>query len=124
MTLEEQLKQIILSKYKNVSRFASAVGLPNSTIDSIINRKDGVTKAGVQKIIKIFALLNLDVESIDAGTLSPKKSQVLATTIFSDLPGDERELIFAYREASPEARRIVDLTLQPYRAPAQIEKAM
>ena len=122
MTLEEQLKSIIFSRYKNVRAFATAVEIPYSTIDSIVNRPDGVSKAGIQKIFKIFSALNLSVESIATGTLTVRQPIVMPRA--SEITEEEEELLLAYRAATSEIRRIVDLTLEPYKHQMEVEKAM
>ena len=122
MTLEDQLKSIILSKYKNIRVFATAVSIPYSTIDSIVNRPDGVSKAGIQKILTIFSVLNLNVESIATGTLTVK--QPIVTQRASEITEDEERLLLAYRAAPAEIRRIVDVSLEPYQPRTEMGKAM
>lgn len=67
MTLEEQLKQVILSKYKSVSAFSQSIGLSNSTVDSMLNR--GLYNAGVGRVMKIFDALGIDTESLAVGRI-------------------------------------------------------
>ena len=62
MTLEEQLKSEILSRYKSVRAFTTAIGIPYSTLDSVFKR--GVTNAGIGTMLKVFSALDLDIESI------------------------------------------------------------
>ena len=95
--MEEDLKSIILSRYKSVNDFANAIGVPQSTIASIFKR--GIDKAGVQTILKIFNALDLDVESISTGKL--KKSDVLT----------DSELTKKYRALDEHGREIVDAVL-------------
>ena len=70
MTIEEQLKGIILSRYKSVRAFTTAIDIPYSTLDSVFKR--GLLSAGVGTIIKVFNALDLDVESIGAGELKSR----------------------------------------------------
>ena len=74
MSIEEQLKSIILSKYKSVRAFTTSIGIPYTTLDSVFKR--GICKAGVETMLKVFSALNLDVESITTGTLTEKKAPV------------------------------------------------
>ena len=67
MTIEEQLKQEILSQYKSVRAFTNEVGIPYTTLDSVFKR--GIQNAGVSTMIKVFSALNLDIESIPSGEL-------------------------------------------------------
>ena len=70
MTIEEQLKKIILDRYKSVRAFTQAVDIPYSTVDTMFKR--GIYGTGVSTILKLFQALDLDVESISTGELKPK----------------------------------------------------
>ena len=70
MTIEEQLKSIILSRYKSIRAFTTAFDIPYSTLDSVFKR--GLLSAGVGTIIKVFNALDLDVESIGTGELKSR----------------------------------------------------
>lgn len=74
MTLEDQLKAVILERYKSIREFSASIGMPYSTIDSVLKR--GVTNSGVNTMLKVFKALDLDIESIHDGILrkSSKKS--------------------------------------------------
>ena len=67
MTLEEQLKDEILSRYKSIRAFTTAINIPYSTLDSVFKR--GIPNAGVSTMIKVFSALDLDIESISSGEL-------------------------------------------------------
>ena len=67
MTLEEQLKQEIISRYGSVLAFSKATGLKNSTLDSILTR--GIYNSGVGKVMQIFDALGIDTESIAVGRI-------------------------------------------------------
>ena len=73
MTVEEQLKGIILSRYKSIRAFTTANDIPYSTLDSVFKR--GLLNAGVGTIIKVFKALNLDVESIATGELESRSME-------------------------------------------------
>jgi hypothetical protein len=72
MTIEEQLKAEILSQYKSVRAFTTAINIPYTTLDSVFKR--GIGKAGIDTMIKVFNALGLEIESIPTGTLRQKKS--------------------------------------------------
>ena len=69
MNLEEQLREIILSKYKSVRAFTTAFDIPYSTLDSVFKR--GLKNSGIDTTLKIFNALRLDIESINTGILKP-----------------------------------------------------
>lgn len=67
MTIEEQLRQIILDEYGSILSFTTSIGVPNSTLTSVFKR--GISNAGVSTMLKVFNALNLDIESIADGEL-------------------------------------------------------
>lgn len=68
MTLEEQLKEEILNRYKSIREFSAMTGIPYSTVDSVLKR--GIKNSGVGTVIKMFSYLDIDVESITTGNLT------------------------------------------------------
>jgi len=101
MTIEEQLKSAILNKYKTVSAFTSEIGIPNSTLNSVFKR--GISKAGVNTMIKVFDALDLDIESVTGDTLLPKKEPEKSPGEAEAAPG-ERQMISLYRELNTEGQ--------------------
>lgn len=97
MNLEEELKNIILSRYKSVNDFANAIGVPQSTIASIFKR--GIGKAGVQTVLKIFNALDLDIESISTGNLRASQRAV------------DAEFTKKYRALDEHGKKLVDAVL-------------
>lgn len=73
MTIEEQLKQEILSKYKSVRAFTTQLQIPYTTLDSVFKR--GISKAGIETMLKVFDALDLDIESISEGKLRHRQSE-------------------------------------------------
>lgn len=118
MSVEEQLKQEILSKYKSVRAFTTQFDIPYSTLDSVFKR--GVTNAGVGNMIKVFNALDLDIESIlsdelkhknlkDAGKRFPGTSEA---ALGSDptqmiLSPDEQKIVTDYRSLNPQGQALV-----------------
>lgn len=70
LTIEEQLKSIIKTRYKSVRAFTNQIGIPYTTLDSVFKR--GISNSGIGTMLKIFESLDLDVESIPTGTLIKK----------------------------------------------------
>lgn len=77
MSIEDQLKDIILTKYKSIRAFTIAIDIPYSTLDSILKR--GISNASIDTILTIFQHLNLDVESIQTGSLSYRDNKKRAS---------------------------------------------
>lgn len=69
MTLEDQLKSIIKSRYKSIRDFSVSNNIPYSTIDSVLKR--GIKGSSIDVALKIFRALDLDIESVATGTLQP-----------------------------------------------------
>lgn len=67
MTIEHQIKQEIIRQYKSVRAFTIAAELPYSTVDSML--KKGVSGTGVQTVLKVCQLLNIDPESLQTSSL-------------------------------------------------------
>ena len=68
MTIEEKLKNYILSKYKSIREFTIAVDVPYSTIDNMLKR--GISGTGVSTMIKICDFLGLDVNDLARGRIT------------------------------------------------------
>ena len=92
MTLEEQLKQIILNRYKSIRAFTVAIDIPYSTLDSVFKR--GIVNSGIGTVSKVFSALGLDLDSIQTGTLAPETKET---------PAPESEGL------SPARRQLIDL---------------
>lgn len=92
MSIEEQLKEVILSRYKSVRAFTLAVGIPYSTLDSVFKR--GIANAGVDTMLKVFNYLDLDIESILTGSLTYREGEKKAST--SDSSEIEADAIKIY----------------------------
>lgn len=71
---EQELKDLIIKKYGNLSKFCEVIDMPWTTLDSILKR--GVSKANISNIMKITQELNIDTESLAVGLIAPKKEAV------------------------------------------------
>lgn len=97
LTIEEQLKLKILDKYRSVRAFTVTIDIPYSTMDSVL--KNGIAKSGVNTMLKIFADLDLEIESIPTGTLSSKFQRAT-----SNLATEEEQLLTDYRALNLEGQ--------------------
>lgn len=93
MTTEEQVKSIIIQKYKSVRAFTQAIDIPYSTIDSML--KKGISGTGIQTVMKVCHALEIDIESIQTGKI--KNSSTTAQAEMEEYSEDERNLINNYR---------------------------
>lgn len=79
MSVESELKNLILNKYKSLREFAIKIDMPYSTMDTILKR--GVDKANINNIIKICKELNIDTESLGEGRIEHKQHERHVNTI-------------------------------------------
>ena len=105
MKPEEQLKQEILSKYKSIRAFTTAIDIPYSTLDSVFKR--GIMNAGISTMVKVFNALDLDIESIQDGELHHRirPEETISGNIDSILTRDEMMLISNYRSFNDEGKK-------------------
>ena len=69
MTIEEQLKELIIKKHSSVLRFTQKFDIPYSTMTSLFSR--GVNKTNINTIIKVCQALNISADELAAGRITP-----------------------------------------------------
>ena len=82
--IEDELKSLIIDKYKSIRAFTVSVDMPYSTVDSIFKR--GIKKASVDNIIKICNELEISADALVEGSITYKNEP---TTIAAHFDGDE-----------------------------------
>lgn len=101
MNVEAKLRNLIVQKYKTITNFSKATGIPNSTISSIFSR--GVLNANVCNMITICDTLGIDIDSLADGKIEPKKINV-------DITPKEQQILIAYHQRK-EFQPAIDLLL-------------
>lgn len=96
--VEEQLKEYILSQYGNVKAFSTEAGIPNSTINTIFRR--GILNSTVGSVILIANALNISVDALVEGKISPK----ISTSKLEKDSGDIENLKKIYANLNQEGR--------------------
>lgn len=99
MTVEEQLKLIIEEKYKNVRNFSMSVGIPYSTMRSVLER--GLNKANISTVLTICDALGIEAESIATGKIEFIKPKITDDFLvafseigdYQDLDDQQKEMI-------------------------------
>lgn len=71
--VENELKELILDRYGNLSEFCKKIDLPWTTLDSILKRE--VDKANIRNILKITSELGIDVERLASGEIVYKEDE-------------------------------------------------
>ena len=69
MSIEKQLKNLILSRYKSIRDFTIAVDIPYTTLDSIFRR--GIGNSNVSTVIKICKALRISADELAEGRITP-----------------------------------------------------
>lgn len=69
MTIEEQLKALMIEKAGSVNKFAHDVGLSTSTVATMFVR--GINKTNVNTIIKICQGLHISADELAKGNIVP-----------------------------------------------------
>lgn len=105
MSIEHELKTLILEKYKSIRAFSINLELPNSTMDTILKR--GISGTAISTVIKICNALEIDVNSLAEGKIKPKPFVSKLQYSF-----EEEEHIKKYRTLDEYGKRNVDNILQ------------
>lgn len=106
MTIEQELKALIVKRYGSAKNFALEINMPNSTLDNIFRR--GVLNSSVTNIIKICNALEISADELaDGKIVSRSASAVWASSL---TPG-ETDAIKKYRALDERGKMAVDSTL-------------
>lgn len=64
---ETRVKEIIISRYGSLKKFCEAIGMPWTTLDSILKR--GIANSNITNVMKITKELKIDTESLASGII-------------------------------------------------------
>ena len=70
MTIEDELKQYIVTKYGTLTKFGEKVGLSQSTLSTIFKR--GFQRTSITRIFKICDELGISADALALGKIIPK----------------------------------------------------
>ena len=70
-TIEEQIKELIIGRYSNLSNFCKKYGFPWSTVKAMLTR--GIRNSSVSNVIKLCDALNLDIEELSKDKIVNKQ---------------------------------------------------
>lgn len=99
--LEQELKKLILSKFKSVKGFSEKANIPYTTVDSILKR--GVGNANVINIIKMCQALNIDTDALSEGQIKPRIENVNSL-----ISKHEDNIIKKYRNLDEYGQEAID----------------
>ena len=103
--VEQQLKQLIISRYGSLKKFSEEQKIAWSTLDGVIKR--GVNKANITSLIKICEGLEIDCESLYYGQIQPKQNFLLT----SMLNEKEDEIIKKYRDLDDHGQTLISTVI-------------
>lgn len=75
MSIEEELKLLILKEYKSLRQFAPYTGLPYSTIAAILKR--GILNSNIENIFRICEALNISVDALASGRIEKNPDKII-----------------------------------------------
>lgn len=71
MTIEDELKQFIVTKYGSITNFCKKINMSQSTLSTIFAR--GIQRTSITKMIEICDELGISVDAIAQGEIIPKE---------------------------------------------------
>lgn len=69
-SIEEEVKKMILERYKTLNNFCKEYRFPWSTVNGMLTR--GIKNASISNVIKLCNALNLDIEELSKDKIVPK----------------------------------------------------
>lgn len=100
MSIEDELRELIINKYRSIRQFSLEVDIPATTIQSMLN--SGIQNAGVKKVMKICDILGLETDALADGYIKEKVVNSNSVTV------NELSHIKKYRSLDPLDQRAVD----------------
>ena len=104
MSLEDELRELIINKYRSIRQFSIEANIPATTIQSMLN--SGIQNAGVKKVMKICDILGLETDALADGYIKEKVVDSNSITV------NELNYIKKYRALDEHGKDMVDTVLQ------------
>lgn len=104
MSLEDELRELIINKYRSIRQFSIEANIPATTIQSMLN--SGIQNAGVKKVMKICDILGLETDALADGYIKEKVVNSNSITV------NELNYIKKYRALDEHGKDMVDTVLQ------------
>ena len=74
MTIEEKLREYILTYYKSIREFTQKAEIPYSTMDGILKR--GIANSSIGNILKVCSALGISADELARNRIVPSANQV------------------------------------------------
>lgn len=83
MTIEEMLKEHILSNYRSVLEFTESINMPYGTMQSIFKR--GIQNSSIANIFKICTALGISADELGEGRIAPIGENIQRKSHMTDI---------------------------------------
>ena len=104
MTIEDQLKNLILSRYRSIREFVISIDMPYTTMDSIFRR--GIGNSSVSNVIKICKALGISADELAEGKIVPVSAR------FTTYRGESKEIHEFLNRFKMELATMENLTIE------------
>ena len=84
MTIEEKLKDYILTKHKSIREFVKCADLPYSTVDGILKR--GIANSSIGNVLKICKALQISADELANNKIVPTSNMVIHRFVVAEIP--------------------------------------
>lgn len=115
MTIEDKLKQCIVENYGTINDFCISIGIPKSTLFTILRR--GVMNCSITTMFKICDGLGIDIDALTDGEIvyvaKKKESHAMEfQVLIKELEFSEEIFTYKHRELSLDERAKVSYALK------------
>lgn len=80
--IENRIKELIISRYGSVKYFSKKIGIPYTTLDSILKR--GIGNSNVMNVIKVCDALEISIDSLKKGIIEPTNTERITSKEFEE----------------------------------------
>lgn len=105
--IEEELKKLIIERYGSLVAFSEKIGLPNSTIDSILRR--GIGKGKVENVISICKELQISIDGLRHNVIKPVTFENISREEFEKISLDKFKNI-SRKELFDKTKYLISIT--------------
>ena len=84
MTIEEKLKEYILTKHKSIREFVKCTDLPYSTVDGILKR--GIANSSIGNVLKICKALGISADELANNRIAPLNANLSLDIFIPEIP--------------------------------------
>lgn len=105
--IENEIKNLIIERYGSLVAFSEKIGLPNSTIDSILRR--GIGKANVENVMLICKELQISIYGLRHNVIKPAKYENITREEFENISHKGNEKI-SRKELAEKTKYLISIT--------------